>query len=34
MSPTLSWVIFGAWLLSVVLVVAFFMGANRKRWPQ
>jgi hypothetical protein len=29
LSPGLSWLIFGGWLLSVVLIGAFFMGAAR-----
>lgn len=29
LSPGLSWLILGGWLLAVVLIVAFFMGANR-----
>ena len=28
-SPGMSWLIFGGWLLAVVLIVAFFMGATR-----
>lgn len=28
-SPGLSWLIVGGWLLAVVLIVAFFMGATR-----
>jgi hypothetical protein len=30
LSPGLSWLIFGGWLLSVVLIGAFFMGATRR----
>jgi len=30
MSPIVSWLIFGAWVIGVVLVMAFFMGANRR----
>lgn len=30
LSPGLSWLIFGGWIVAVVLVVAFFMGATRK----
>ncbi len=29
LSPGLSWLLFGGWLLAVVLIVAFFMGASR-----
>jgi len=31
MSPIVSWLIFGAWVIGVVLVMAFFMGARRLR---
>ena len=30
LSAGLSWLIAGGWLLAVVLVVAFFMGATRR----
>jgi hypothetical protein len=26
-----SWLLFGAWVVGVVLVVAFFMGASERR---
>jgi len=29
LSPGLSWLVVGGWLLAVVLIVAFFMGATR-----
>ena len=29
LSPGLSWLLIGGWLLAVVLIVAFFMGASR-----
>jgi hypothetical protein len=29
MSPAAGWLIFGAWVIGVVLVMAFFMGARR-----
>jgi len=29
LSPGLSWLLFGGWLLAVVLIIAFFMGASR-----
>ena len=30
MSPIVSWLIFGAWVIGVVLVMAFFMGAGER----
>ena len=30
LSPGLSWLVFGGWLLAVVLIVAFLMGATRR----
>ena len=31
LSPGLSWLLFGGWLLAVVLIIAFFMGASERR---
>ena len=31
LSPGLTWLLFGGWLLAVVLIIAFFMGASRVR---
>jgi LPS sulfotransferase NodH len=28
-TPLASWLLFGGWILAVVLAVAFFMGASR-----
>ena len=30
LSPDLSWLVFGGWLLAVVLIVAWFSGETRK----
>ena len=30
LSPGVSWLIVGGWLLALVLVVLFFMGASRR----
>jgi len=31
MSPGLSWIIFGGWIVAVILIVAFFYGASDRR---
>jgi hypothetical protein len=30
MSPIVSWLIFGTWIVSVVLILAFFTGAKER----
>jgi hypothetical protein len=31
LSPGLSWLLFGGWLVAVVLIIAFFMGRGTDR---